>query len=25
MFAGRRMDQSVHKALTGHNIEELEI
>ncbi len=25
MFAGRRMDQSVHKALTGHKIEELEI
>ncbi|MDP2878895.1 MAG: Fe-S protein assembly chaperone HscA [Sulfuricella sp.] len=23
MFAGRRMDQSVHKALTGHKIEEL--
>ena len=25
MFAGRRMDQSVHKALTGHKLEELEI
>ena len=25
LFAARRMDQSVHKALTGHKIEELEI
>ena len=25
MFAGRRMDQSVQKALTGHKLEELEI
>ena len=25
MFAGRRMDQSVRKALTGHKLEELEI
>ncbi|MHB1590313.1 MAG: Fe-S protein assembly chaperone HscA, partial [Sulfuricella sp.] len=25
MFAGRRMDQSVQKALSGHKLEELEI